>query len=82
MMLTIDDFNGVSSKNSTFFIYLNSKVFFRIYTVLQKSEHKFEGSIKTKVEMNLLWLLLLFIRDFQVKINLGLIINFFLKYNK
>ena len=63
MIINIDDFKGVFTKNSTFPVYLNSRVFYRIDTFLQKFEHKFEGSIKTKVEMKLLWSPQLFIRD-------------------
>ena len=50
-LITIDDFKGVPPKNSTFPIYTNSRVFYRIDTVMQKSEHKFKVRIKTKVEM-------------------------------
>ncbi|TSJ43116.1 DUF922 domain-containing protein [Mucilaginibacter corticis] len=50
-LLKVEDYKGKIPENAPFPIYTNSRVYFRIDTVIQKDPHQFQVGIKTKVEM-------------------------------
>lgn len=50
-LISVGDFQATRTKDSPFPIYINSRVYYRIDTVIQKSANKFEVWIKTKVDL-------------------------------
>lgn len=50
-LIEVGDFQAKPPENSKFPIYTNSRVYYRIDTVIQNSKNKYEVHVKTKVEM-------------------------------
>ncbi len=50
-LLKVEDYKAKVPENAPYPIYTNSRVYFRIDTVIQKAPHQFQVAIKTKVEM-------------------------------
>lgn len=51
-LITVDDFQGRAPKDAPYPIFINSRVYYRVDTVIQKSANKFQVFIKTKVDLD------------------------------
>lgn len=47
--ITLEDFQGQVPENSTFPIYINSRVYYRIDTAISKGVDRFKVGVKTQV---------------------------------